>query len=119
MKAQLKWMDSPDVDLDAFQPDDPADVDFLLQAGIGPEGSDAADIFDLRVCTPEWLRRQIDADGAPAFAFGTSMLIVKAFDPALIRGALQHYCERCVGTTWEEIVPKLSRIAAWEYDGYR
>lgn len=47
------------------------------------------------------------------------MLIVKAFDPALIRGALQYHRERCVEATWEEIVAKLSRIAAWEYDGYR
>lgn len=119
MKAELKWLDSPDVDLETYFPEQPDCFGFLLQVGIGPAGTDEADIFDLEVCTPAWLVQQHQRDGAAPYRFGTELMIVFAYDLAVIRGALQYYCERCTGESWDKIVPKLSRIAAWEFDGYR
>ncbi|WP_313917129.1 immunity 8 family protein [Tahibacter sp.] len=119
MKAELKWLESPDVDLNTFEPERPDCFGFLLQAGIGPAGSNAADTFDLQVCTPAWLVDRHRNDGAPPFLFGTNLMIVFAYDLGVIRGALQHHCEGVTGANWDELAARLSRIAAWEFDGYR
>ena len=119
MKAELKWLSSPDVELETFVPERPDCFGFLLQVGIGPAGSDAADTFDLQVCTPAWLVERHGRDGAPPCRFGTSLMIVFAYDLAVIRGAFHYHCERCTGETWADIVARLRRIADWEFDGYR
>ena len=119
MKAELKWLHSPDVDLDIFEPEQPDCFGFLLQAGIGPAGSDAADTFDLQVCTPGWLVDRYRRDGGPPYRFGTNLMIVFSYDLGVIRGALRHQCDRITGANWEELAAELSRIAAWEFDGYR
>lgn len=64
MKAELEWLHSPDVDLDMFEPEQPDCFGFLLQAGIGPAGSNAADTFDLQVCTPAGLAYRHRKDSA-------------------------------------------------------
>lgn len=46
-------------------------------------------------------------------------MIVFAYDPGVICGALKRQCEGSTGANWDELAAKLSRIAAWEFDRYR
>lgn len=119
MKAELKWLESPDVNLESFEPEQPDCFGFLLQAGIGPAGGSAVDTFDLRVCTPAWLVDRQRRGGSPPYLFGTNLMIVFAYDLGVIREALQWQCERITGASWDELAARLSRIAAWEFDRYR
>ena len=118
MRAELKSLHSPDVDLESYSPADPLCFGFLLQASIGPEGQGGAESFDIQVCTPRWLIDQHDRMGSMDVIFGTHMMIVFSYDLHKIRGALERYCKRCVGDDWQKIAIKLARIGAWEYEDY-
>lgn len=116
MRAELKSMHSPDIDLPTFWPESPDCFGFLLQAMIGPEGQDGAESFDIQVCTPKWLLGRHKPNDV---LMGAHMLIVFEYDLQRIREFIQHYCQLCVGTSWQEITSKLARIGGWEFEDYR
>ena len=118
MRAELKSLHSPDIDLESFVPIDPSCFGFLLQAMIGPEGQDGAESFDIQICTPKWLLDRHDRNLCPSVVFGMHKMIVFSYDLRQIHGAIQHYCNRCVGEDWQFIVGKLARIGAWEFEDY-
>lgn len=118
MRAKLKALHSPDVDLETFSPADPTNFGFLLQAMIGPEGQDGADSFDIEVCTPKWLMDQHTLGASPDVVWGMNRMFVFIYDLRQIRGALDRYCERCVGEDWPALVAKLAKIGAWEFENY-
>jgi hypothetical protein len=115
MKAKLKRLHSPDVDLQSFWPENPQCFSFLLQAMIGPVDSEGEESFDIEVCTPEWLRSQYsDTDVLP----GRHLLIVFDYDLDRIKNYISRYCERCEADNWEGLASKLSRLGQWEFEGY-
>jgi len=115
MKAKLKRLHSPDVDLPNYWPEDTRCFGFLLQFFVGPENEDGDDSFSITVCTPRWLERE-KSDG---MFFGANHLIVSEYDLASIEAFLKRYCERCSGETWPELAMKIGRIALWEFEDYR
>lgn len=115
MRAKLKRLHSPDMDLETFWPEDPNNFGFLLQAMIGPEDQEGEESFDMQVCTPEWLKAKYsDSD----ILFGYYHLIVFEYDMQRIERKIARYCEHCVGENWQEIANKLSRIGRWEFEDY-
>lgn len=118
MRAELKSLHSPDIDLDTFRPDDPSKFGFLLQAMIGPEGEDGAESFDIQVCTPQWLLDRHSQGECPNVIFGAQMMVVFSYDLSQVLGALKHYCQKCVGKDWQTLASKLSRLGAWEFEDY-
>ena len=115
MRAELKSMHSPDIDLPTFWPEKPDSFGFLMQVMIGPEGQEGTESFDIQVCTPKWLIEKHKPDDV---LFGTHMLIVFEYDVQRIQGFIQRYCQRCIGNSWQDIVPKLARIGGWEFEDY-
>lgn len=115
MRAQLKRLHSPDVDLSNYWPNDPACFGFLLQAFVGPEGEAGEDSFDFMVCTPRWL--ELDKEGR--VIFGVNHIIVTDYELAAIESHLKRYCERCVGDTWIDVAAKVARVGRWEFEDYR
>ena len=85
---------------------------------IGPEGLDAAESFDVEICTPAWIAKRHDSRDYPDVVLGRHMLIVFAYELEKIRDAIAQYCERCSGDTWMDIAPKLARLGAWEFEDY-
>jgi hypothetical protein len=119
MKAELKSLDCPDVDLETFVPEDPRSFGLLLQAMIGPEGGKFAESFDLQLHTPQWLLERRERGLLPPVVFGRHMLLVFAYDYRQIFDTIQDYCRSCVGADWEEVAQKLSRIGYWEFEDYQ
>jgi hypothetical protein len=119
MRAELKGLHSPDVDLTSFAPVDPLSFRFLLQAMIGTEGTDGAESFDFDVCTPGWLISQHSQGNYPGAIFGRHMLIVFSYDLNAIKGATAHYCRRCIANDWEALAEKLARIGHWEFEDFQ
>lgn len=115
MRAELKSLHSPDIDLTTFWPEENDCFGFLLQAMIGPEGQEGADSFDIQVCTPKWILRKYSVTDV---IFGMHMLIVFEYDLYRIREVIQNYCQRCIGDSWQEITPQLAKMGAWEFEGY-
>lgn len=105
MRAQLKGLHSPDVDLPHFQPENPDRYCFLLQAFIGPENAPGDDSFSFVVCTPSWLKEK---EGE--ITFGANYIIVTGYDLRGIEECLKRLCERSIGDTWPEVANKSSWI---------
>lgn len=115
MRAELKSLYSPDVDLETYYPDDPECFSLLLQAFIGLENEIGEDAFDFIVCTPQWL----SVEKRDQIIFGTSYIIVTDYNIRNIENYLKNYIHRCVGDSWLEIASQLTKVGNWEFENYK
>lgn len=116
MKALLKQLHSPDIDLITFLPDDESNFGFLLEVSIGLEESEGADIFQLMVCTPAWLQSRCDPSKV---LWGRHMLIVSCYDIAAITQEINKLIERSNESGWTAIAEKIGKFAHWEFEDYQ
>jgi hypothetical protein len=117
MKAKLKDIDlSRAVAFKDFSPENARNFCVWATAHIGIEGEKGAHLFQIQICTPEYLSRQISSSGP---MWGRHMLIVQNYNAAEIRLMLERYLETCVGADWNEIGPKVARIGHWEFEDYK
>jgi len=116
MRAKLKGISSPDVDLPTYWPEDEACFGFLIEMQVGPECKEGADLFQITVCTPDWIKAKCSARKA---VWGRHMLIVFEFDLAEIESTISRYVENCTADDWPSLALKLSRIGGWEYEDYQ
>ncbi len=115
MKAKLKRLYSPDVDLPTYHPEEPEKFGFLLQAMIGPEEEEGEDSFGIIVCSVKWFQDHYSEE-IPLFGF--HFLFVSEYDISEISKKVEKYCEACSGENWLEIAQKLSKIGKWEFEDY-
>lgn len=117
ISAQVKGISTWEGDhLELHVPQDPQKFCVLVRATVGPRGEDGADSFDINVCTPEWLKDQVEQEG---FALGLHRLFVKTYDPAQIKKLITKFIERYTGDSWREVAEKISGIAQWEFESYK
>jgi hypothetical protein len=116
MKATIRSLHSPDVDLDQFLPDDPEDVGVLIQVLVGPADGPGEESFDVMLCTPNWLKSWIRSHGP---TIGRHHLIVERYDLEQIRQYLSSVIEAEHGNTWQELASRISRIGKWEFEDYQ
>ncbi|MGE4336806.1 MAG: immunity 8 family protein [Pigmentiphaga sp.] len=116
MRAELKSLHSPDANLLTYVPIDPTSFALLVQAMIGPVGSAAAESFDLVLCTPDWLSRQLSENRKPFF--GAQHLIVDQYDYERLWASISDLCSSIEGHDWNEVASKLNVYAAWEFADY-
>jgi len=115
VRASLRRLHSPDIpDLESYHPESNS-FGFLLQAMFGPENGDGEESFDMIVCTPGWVVREL---AQKEIIVGHQHLILNEYDITKIRSFLVEYGCRCVGSTWQEVAAKLSRIGRWEFEDY-
>ena len=116
-KPQIKSYHSPDVaDLATWIPDRLEDIYILLELGIGPSDSDANDLFQVVVCTPEALREQEDHDTVVIEDRG--LLVVSNYVWRDIIKHLGKIVASCEGESWETVSSNLQRYFHWEYEDY-
>jgi len=112
--AELKDLE---INLQVGNPDwkvpDPYDFNVYFTMVIGSKGSTAADLFYGQVCSPKWLAKQVSA-GRVFFAY--RLTIMEKYDYGLLERSVGEYCARCNGSSWDEVVQKLSLIGGWEFD---
>ena len=117
MIAELKRLHSPDVhDLRSFVPETSDNFGLLLQAMIGPKGTEGEEAFDIQVCTPKWL---MDHHEPTDVVLGRHYLIVFGYDYDRLLKVISSYCNECSGQTWREIATQLGRLGKWEFEDYR
>jgi hypothetical protein len=117
MKAELKYLHSPDVkDLKNYLPKEPDNFCILIQAMIGSSVNENGESFDFIVCTPKWLETQIAKDN---FVIGRGYIVVKEFNYNLIREVIQNLCDKVSGNDWNTIANKISRYGYWEFEDYQ
>jgi hypothetical protein len=112
--AQIKNIDlSSEVPWRDFVPADVACFGFYLTASIGTVGEDAGDLFQVLVCTPQWLS---EANRRGKYIGVRHFEICGPFDVDTIEEALTKFVENCRGESWQEVVEKLSQKAEWEFE---
>ena len=117
VRARLQLLHSPDVsDLATWVPDDETQFGFLLQAMIGPSDGEGAESFDILVCSPRWLERDMSRSGIRS---GEHLLLMTRYNHRLLLRYLEQRVNSCEAPTWSELAQQLSRLGAWEFDGYR
>ncbi|AZI14723.1 Imm8 family immunity protein [Avibacterium paragallinarum] len=116
MKAKLhRMMDiAGQIDLETYKPENEKLVNVYILLDIGPDdGTDAADYFEFKVHSIEWLRLY-----QPKPEILRHIMVVDRYDFKAIKDYV-HYCiEKCDGDSWDEIALKLSRYFHWEFEDY-
>ena len=116
MRARLESLHSPDIDIETYWPEDEKIFGFLVEATIGQEDRRGGDLFQIMVCSPDWLKTQHQDRKA---MWGRHMLIVFEYDLDAIKGFINSYVEQCSGDNWLPIAQKLNRVASWEFEDYQ
>jgi len=96
-------------------PSDPSNCWVVIQADIGHEGGEGADIFTFYVCTISALEDQLKVKGCE---LGRHLIILERFDWELVEKAICDICANASGETWEDIAHFIARYGSWEYEDY-
>jgi len=116
MKAQLKDIVSADVEsLETFTPDDPTRFMVWATLSIGLEGTEAADNFQVLICSVRSLASLVAESGV---ILGQPLIVADAWDFPHIKQRIEDYCSGCEGEMWEDILPMLTRLGLWEFENY-
>jgi hypothetical protein len=114
--AELKRLHSPDIqDLQDWVPDGD-EWAILLQIMAGPAGSPGEESFDVNLCTPDWVKRQVKTEGIIS---GRDLLIIAEYSYDRIHRYVSEYLTTCSGETWQEVAAKIARLGHWEFEDYR
>ncbi|HTI09927.1 MAG TPA: immunity 8 family protein [Puia sp.] len=117
MLSEVRSITSTEIiDLDTYRPIDLKSFSFLLTVSVGAKGTIGQDLFNIEVCTPQWL---MDNHNQAEFVLGRRKLIVFEFDMQRILGKINSVFNGCYGKDWNEIAIKLSRIGYWEFEDYK
>ncbi|WP_428826691.1 Imm8 family immunity protein [Azonexus sp. IMCC34842] len=110
------WCDELDVPLEKYQPENPKCFGLRISLRIGSDEGSGTNDFDIYVVTPDWLELMLRYEWDRAH-WGLHMLMVLEYDFDLINNRIRKYIEECTGKDFLELALKISRIAAWEFDG--
>jgi hypothetical protein len=113
-RLAIKSLSSPDVEIDAWQPDPDQGVYVLLQVEIAEAGDNRADVFSIMVATLEGLRQH----GRGEVISDRATLILSRFSWPAVRQWLDATLARCGGRDWNESVLRLQRYFRWEYEDF-
>jgi hypothetical protein len=119
MRSELKAIYSGDVDMKAFEPDEPGDFGVSFYAEFGPLGHVGGDTFTFLACSPTWMQRGFEKGTFPGSSFARGMIILFEYDCAEIERLLERLAARCSGATWDDIAAQLNRFGQWEFDEYQ
>ena len=115
MRATVRRLQSPDVDLDTFEPDDPENVGILIQIIAGPTDGPGEESFDVIVCTPRWLKDLVRLEGP---LVGRHHLVVDRYDSLQITSYLTIAVETEEARNWPELAIRICRLGNWEFEDY-
>ncbi|CAN5279492.1 immunity 8 family protein [soil metagenome] len=117
MRAQIKAILSPDVDLATFDPPDANDVSVFLQLLVGSAGGIGEESFQLTVMTPRALERELHKGALPLL--GRHYVFVERWETSAVIGWLTESIQSIEGPTWHEVGEKVARIGWWEFEDYK
>lgn len=116
MRAVIRSFDSSDVDLDDHHSEDPFDDAVWLRMYVGPADGRGEESFDVCVCTPLWLKREVEKHGARVIRH---TLLMPRLDVDQAKKVLEAEISRLDGDTWDELARKIGELGYWEFQDYR
>lgn len=117
MFAELKGLMTQSLEsLEDFHPSDHEFFEVKVEACIGTKDIEGGDIFVITVVTPKYLDQKYSHQDAP---FLLHTLLVKEWNPGLIRERIRKMVTSVSGKDWPELAQKLSRYGYWEFEDSR
>jgi hypothetical protein len=117
MRAKLKTLDlNSKIGLYQYVPESPTFFGLWFNAGIGPDGEEGSDSFQIFVCNFEWLKVSQESKTVIPDRY---MIIESEYDINFIIRRLNEYLEKCSGNNWIEIANSISKIGIWEFENYQ
>lgn len=86
-----------------------------IRAMVGLSDKPGEESFDLVVCDPDWLASQL----TKGFRWGHGILVVAAWDVAVVERAVRDLVGNAEGADWDEVAGKLARYTLWEFADYQ
>ena len=115
MKAEIKMIHSPDIDLvDGLK--FPEDCSFLMELNIGPKGIEGSEIFQFMVYTK---KRMIDLLESNNLLWAEFSLVINDHSWDKLESDLSEFVNSIEGKDWEDIAEKLDMIMHWEFRHYK
>ncbi|MDN6555872.1 MAG: immunity 8 family protein [Acidipropionibacterium acidipropionici] len=115
MRAEVKGFYSSDIDVHCYESSDPEIDGQWIRFLVGPQGHEGEESFDILICTPRWLEKQIEETGP---RLGMNHFIVNRFDLRYAIPVLTNKITSVYGDNWDDIAGRLSKIGYWEFEGY-
>lgn len=114
MKAKVKSVDlGSDVGVFEYVPDIPDCFELWMTFTVGRIDGEGGDCFRLRVCTPEWLRRN-----AGPMLWGQHMLVVESYRPRDIIDYVSEHVSSLEERDWVRLAGRIARVLEWEFEDY-
>jgi hypothetical protein len=108
----LKGLDSYDLPDGRSLPPDPANCSININASIGEEDREGADLSSFTFVTPAWL-----ASNSDRWTTLRHTLVVHEFSWELAEEALSELIDSIEASNWEGLAEKFGRYGAWEFEG--
>lgn len=115
MNASIRSVYSSDLDVETYLPADPLDDGQWIRLLIGLKDGPGEESFDVLVCTPRWLAREIERDGMQLVRHA---LVMDRFDLRRAIERLHHEVGVASGSTWQQVLLSLVQIGRWEFADY-
>ncbi len=113
---ELKGADCFDHDpIDQWEPDHES-VYYWLTLHVGPPGTDAADLYQVPVCTHPGLQEWKQARSTSEHE--VEPIVLAKYSWRGVMDAVQERLASCRGHDWLDVQGKLRRCLAWEYEAY-
>jgi hypothetical protein len=114
--SKIKEVLGPDLeDIINYNVENLTNFCFGIELLIGTIEGEGADIFQMTVCSTEWLNENISEND---YLHGRFYLIMKIYDTKKLLKCLYNLFDKIEGNNWDEISSKLSRYAYWEFEDY-
>lgn len=109
---KIKSFGSPDLD-EYCLPPDPDCCQVFIEAEIGPQEDEGAEMFSFCVVTPQYLQKE------GVTRWGKGLLVVNSFTWQEAENRLTKLLSHCPGQTWGEVARKLNLVLNWEFENYQ
>jgi hypothetical protein len=117
MRAVIRHIGTIDGDLlELAKIENPSNAGQWVRILAGPADGPGEESFDVNVCTPEWLRVEIERTGPMV---GRHMLIVDRWNVETVSRVITGLVARVEGPDWHAVGEQLGRIGHWEFEDYR
>ncbi|MEJ8827505.1 immunity 8 family protein [Variovorax humicola] len=115
IRAELKGLLCSNFDMRTYVPEVSDSFGFWAELEIGEHGKNGADLFQVFICTPKWLEREVHE-------FGPICEHAKIIVDSYSYGDLESFIRRTIssieGHDWGAVASKLRLLALWEFDDY-
>jgi hypothetical protein len=129
MRPKLISLDSPDlpkdpmrpglIGLEDYDPPDPHSFHLRIDAEIGSDEGEGADLFSFVVSAPDSLTHRSIGRGPESHAWDRRVLFLREWSYERLLRIVNDVLSRAEGSNWAAVAAQLSPYMEWEFEDYQ